>query len=116
MAQKAAQPFFVVRFRMVIPQLKSTAVMVALILVGVPMATCFHMYLSGELHGWEQLPDALNHASFTALMAACGWILFRSPFAGKITELLNTTTTPQGGTSTTSIKVSEPAPEPPKAA
>jgi len=101
---------------MVIPQIKSTATMVALILVGVPMATCVHLYFTGELKGWAGLPDALNHATFTALMTACGWILFRSPFAGKITELLQTSTTPAGATTTTSLKVSEPAPEPPKAA
>jgi len=92
---------------MMIPQVKNTIVAVGLILVGVPSATCLHLYLSGELRGWAQLPDALNHASFTALMTAVGWILFKSPFAGKITELLNTTTTPQGAVSTTSLKISE---------
>ena len=93
-----------------IPQIKSAAVSVAMILLGVPMATILHLYLSGELHYWSQIPDVLNHASFTAVMAAIAWIFLRSPFAGKFTEILQTTTTPSGKVTETSVKITEPNP------
>jgi len=95
-----------------IPQIKTSLLSVVAILIGVPAAECLHLYLTGELKGWAQLPDALNHSSFTALMAAIFWIFFKSPFAGRITELLQTTTTAGGLQQQTSVKITEPAAEP----
>lgn len=91
---------------MVIPQIRNTLAGVLTILLGSPAVTVFHLWLSGELKGWHDLPDVLNHSMFTASMIAIGWVLFRSPFAGKITEILQQTTTPTKQT-TTQVTISE---------
>lgn len=95
-----------------VPQIKNSVVAVLVILIGIPLAECLHLYLTGELKGWAGIPDALNHASFTGFMAAIFWIFFKSPFAGRITELLQTTTTPSGIQQQTSVKITEPTAEP----
>lgn len=91
-----------------IPQVKNTATTAAVILIGVPCAVCLHLWLSGELRGWAELPDALNHASFTALMSAIFWIFFKSPLSGKITEILQTSTSPTGEKKETAVTITEP--------
>lgn len=95
-----------------IPQIKNSIATVAVILVGVPAATCLHLWLTGELHGWAELPDALNHSSFTALMASVFWLFFKSPFAGKITEILSSTTSSSGAQKISSVKITEPEAKP----
>lgn len=96
---------------MTIPQVKSTALSVLAILIGAPLLTCLQLYWSHELHGWSDVPDALNHSSFSAFWLAIGWLFFKSPFASKFTELLQTKTYPSGATEQTSVKITEPAAE-----
>lgn len=81
---------------MVIPQLKNTAATVAIIFVGIPLLNCYLMYGNGDLQSWDMLPHALAHSSFAAFWACVGWLLFRSPWAGKLTELLMTQKTTKG--------------------
>jgi hypothetical protein len=69
-------------------QLRNPWLIVPLILAGNILLTCFHLWLSGELKSWAQLPDALNHASFSATMTTIGWIFFRSPWAAQIIEIM----------------------------
>jgi hypothetical protein len=100
-----------------VPQVKSSLVIVAVILVGTPLATLYTLNLTGEVHGFPGAWVIIQHSMFPAFMSAVGWILFRSPFAGKITEILQQSTkTDAAGAVTqkeTSIKITEPAPVPP---
>ncbi len=99
---------------MQIPQIKSTVKCVLIILIGSPIAGVYFAWQTGELHEWKQLPDALTHGGFAAVMLSIGWILFRSPYASKITELLQITPGPKGTAPTmTKLTISEPIPENP---
>lgn len=97
---------------MVIPQIKHTVTSIVLIFAGVPMLSCLHLYMLGELRHWNQFPDALNHSLFTAVFTSFGWILFKSPFAARFTELgVKEESKAADGTvvtKTTSVVVSEP--------
>lgn len=94
-----------------IKQIRNPWIITPLVLVGSFFTTCFHLYLSGEFKGWTDLPDVLNHASFTAFMTTVGWFFLRSPWAAKITEIMGTQTAPgpDGPTVTkTQVTISEP--------
>src|SRR5271166_4599720 len=95
---------------MVIPQIRNTLINLLLILIGGPLAGAYFAWQTGEIPDWRHLWAILQHGALASAMMAIGWLLMRSPYAGKFTELLSTTTTAQGATSTTSVKISEPAP------
>ncbi len=98
-----------------IPQVKNSLVSIAVIFLGIPVMNCYIMYGNGDLQTWTQLPHALAHSSFAAFWACVGWILFKSPFSGKLTELLVTQTASKGDLSTTKItKLTLSEPEAPK--
>lgn len=95
-------------------QIKNTAVIFLVILVGIPLATCLHLWMSGEfqactLTACVGLLDALNHSVFTSAMTAFGWLFMRSPLSGKITEILQTSTSPSGVKKETAVTITEPA-------
>ena len=74
-----------------IPQIRSTALSLLVILVGVPLATAYLQFLGGTLHNWTQLghavwPDGLFHSFWVAV----GWLFLKSPFASRISELVFT--------------------------
>lgn len=94
-----------------IPQIKSTLLNMLIILIGGPLLGAYFAWQSGELHGWSQFPDALTHGSFASAMLAIGWLLMKSPFSGRIMELLTTKETPDGAVATTTLKITEPEPK-----
>lgn len=95
-----------------IPQVKSTVLALVTILLGAPLLTCWQLHEIGELKTWSALPDALNHGLWSGLWFAVGWLLFKSPVAGKFTELLATSKAPDGTVKELSVKIQEPAKEP----
>ncbi len=97
-----------------IPQIKITLLNLLIILIGGPLAGAYFAYQAGELHDWAQLPGALLHGGFASFMLAIGWLLMRSPYSGRIMELLSTRTTPQGAKEETKLSIQEPVPDPPK--
>ncbi len=90
------------------PQIKSTVVNLLIILIGGPLLGAYFAYQTGELHDWAQLPNALSHGGFASFMLAIGWLCMRSPWSGRIMELLTTKTTPGGAKETTAVKITEP--------
>lgn len=95
-----------------IPQVKNAAITVLVILVGLPLFTVFQLNSVGEVHGFSGAWEIIQHTFFNTCMFALGWIFFKSPFAGKFTEILTQTSTklPSGVTKEqmTSITVQEP--------
>ncbi len=90
-------------------QLRNPWLIIPAVLIGNVLLTCFHLYLSHELKGWRDLPDALNHASFSASMTTIGWLFLRSPWAARITEIMATSSRPDGSTiSETKLTITEP--------
>lgn len=99
-----------------IPQIRSVAINLLVILVGVPIATAYLQFIAGTLHNWTQFahsiwPDGVFHSFWVAI----GWLFLKSPFASKLTELVFTkeqTATIGGVTnssgSTQTIKITEP--------
>lgn len=104
---------------MMIPQIRSAAVNILIIMIGGPLAGAYFAWQTGELTSWTQFWPAIEHGGLASTMMAIGWLLMRSPFAGKITELLQQakTTAPSGAVTekTTKVVLTEP-PEPPKTA
>ena len=99
-----------------IPQIKNTVTCILVILIGSPLAGAYFAWQTGELHTWSDLWVSLSHGAFAAVMLSIGWLLFKSPFSGRVSELLMTTkTTPQGTERTTSLKIAEPMPDVPVA-
>jgi hypothetical protein len=95
----------------VIPQIKSTVANMLIILIGGPLLGAYFAWQTGELHEWAQFPNALTHGSFASAMLAIGWLLLKSPFAPRITELLQTQTKPDGTVATSTLKIIEPEPK-----
>ena len=99
---------------MMVPQIKNTVVTLVVSLVGVPLFTVFQLNSVGEIHGFSGAWQIIQHTFFNTCMIAVGWIFFKSPFAGKLTEILQETNTsiPGGGVKqqTTSIKIQDPDP------
>jgi hypothetical protein len=98
-----------------IPQIKSTLAILLVIIIGTPLVTCLQLYSVGELQGgFQGFANAFVHGLFNATMLAIGWLLFRSPFAGKITEILQAskTITPSGAVTEQSTKVTVQDPTP----
>lgn len=89
-------------------QIRNTLYIFVAIGVSSVLLSAFHLYLSGELHGWHDMPDFLNHASFAAFMEALGWLFLRSPLSGKLTQILQQTQKPSGATETTKVTITEP--------
>lgn len=94
-----------------IPQLRNPWLIIPAILVVSVLTSYYTAYNSGQLQHWSQfqmvLPDFLLHA----VMQMAGWILLRSPWAGKITEILASSSAPgpDGPTTTTAkVTISEP--------
>lgn len=102
-----------------IPQIRSTITTVVVILVGVPVFTIFQLNALGEINGWAAAWTIVQHTFFNTCMIAVGWIFFKSPFAGKLTEIVQsvTATSPTGAMkqTTTSVTVSEPPAKAPDA-
>ena len=100
---------------MMIPQIKSTLLSIVTIMVGGPLMGAYFAWQTGELHNFNQLAVSLQHGAFGGVMMAIGWIFLRSPFAGRITELLATakSTQPDGTVKEEAAKmtISEPEPE-----
>jgi hypothetical protein len=65
----------------VIPQVRSVLGSVLLIAIMGPIGGVALASLGGELHGWKDIPVALNHGAFMSVGIAAGWIFFRSPWA-----------------------------------
>ena len=100
---------------MIIPQIRSVVINLLIILIGGPLAGAYFAWQTGEVPDWHHLWAILQHGGLASSMMAIGWLLMRSPYAGKITELLSTTTAPSGAVQTTAVKITEPAPSEPKA-
>ena len=99
---------------MMIKQARNPILIIPAVLVGSFFFTMFHLWLSGEFKGWADIADVANHASFTATMMTVGWIFLRSPWAGKITEMIGTQSVPGPGgptVSTAKVTISEPPTE-----
>lgn len=100
---------------MKVPQIRNTLLCVLTIMIGGPLMGAYFAWQTGELHSFAQLGSALQHGAFGGFMMALGWIFFRSPFAGKITELLSAAKTvePDGTVTEQAAKltISEPEPE-----
>ena len=91
-----------------IPQIKNTILCLVVILVGAPLSGAFFAWQTGELHSFQDLWIALQHGLFSAVMMAIGWILLKSPWAGRVTELVLSQKSAKGAESTTTLKVTEP--------
>jgi hypothetical protein len=91
-----------------IPQIRNTVACLLAILIGAPLLGAYFAWQTGEIHDFHDLGHALTHGLFGAVMMAIGWIFFRSPFGGRITELILSAKTAQGEEKTTSLKISEP--------
>jgi hypothetical protein len=91
-----------------IPQIRSVAINVLIILVGGPLAGAYFAWQTGELTSWSQFLSIIQHGSLASSMLAIGWLLMRSPYSARITELLSTTTAPSGAVQTTTVKITEP--------
>ena len=101
---------------MMIHQIRSTLTGVLTILIGVPLFTVFQMNSLGEisaLHPWADAWTIITHTFFNVCMIAVGWIFFKSPFAGKLTEIVQsvTATSPSGAVKQTDTKVTVQEPE-----
>jgi hypothetical protein len=92
----------------VLPQVKSVLLNLLIIIAGGPFLGAYFAWQTGELTSLQQLPGALQHGIFASIMMAIGWLLMRSPWAGKVTELLQVKTSPSGVVQETSIKITEP--------
>lgn len=94
-----------------IPQIRSTLTMVLTILIGVPVFTVFQLWTLGEIspmHPWQDASRIVAHSFFGTVMLAVGWIFFKSPFASKLTEIVqaSTATSSKGVVTQTETKVS----------
>jgi hypothetical protein len=96
-----------------IPQIKSTALNILMILFAAPLAYVFYAYTANQIHVWADVPAILNRGVFGAVMMAIGWLLMKSPFSTRITELLSTKTLASGAQETTEMKITESNPPPP---
>lgn len=97
-----------------VPQIKSTVLSVLVILIGAPLAGAYFSWQTGELHNFHELGNALTHGFFGAFMLSIGWVFFRSPFSGRITEVLMEARNQQGEQTKTTVKITEPeTPAPP---
>jgi hypothetical protein len=92
----------------VIPQVRSVLINILIILIGGPLAGAYFAWQTGELTSWSQFWPVIQHGSLASAMLAVGWLLMKSPYSARITELLNTSTTPSGATVTTAVKITEP--------
>lgn len=68
--------------------------------------------MNGELRSWADLPKAVNHAVFLALMLAIGWLGMASPYAARVRTLLSSIRTGDG--ETLEQKIEMPPAEPGK--
>lgn len=96
-------------------QIKKTATIFLVLLVGSPVSTCLHLWATGHFSGCRltycpELLDALDHAAFTSSAIAFGWLFMQSPFASRITQILETKDLPDGeGQVVTKVKITEPS-------
>ena len=97
---------------MVIPQVRSVLINLAIIVIGGPLAGAYFAWQTGELTSWSQFWPVIQHGSLASAMLAIGWLLMKSPYSARITELLNTSVSPTGATTTTAVKITEPIASP----
>ncbi len=94
----------------VLPQIKSTAANVIIILVIGPMAGCSLSYFNGELHTWTDIPKAIDHAMFASLLLAFGWIAMASPLGKRFQTLISAIrSTPSGEQQEMRVALDQPA-------
>jgi hypothetical protein len=91
-----------------IPQIKNTVLCLLVILLGAPLAGAYFAWQTGEIHSFADLWTALQHGLFSAVMMAIGWILLKSPWAGRVTELVLSQKSAKGAETTATLKVTEP--------
>ncbi len=96
---------------MMIPQIKNTILCLVVILAGAPLAGAYFAWQTGEIHSFQDLWTALQHGMFSAVMMAIGWVLLKSPWAGRVTELVLSQKSAKGAETTATLKVTEPPPE-----
>lgn len=99
-----------------IPQIKSTAFTMLAIFLLAPLFTAWQLQMMGEFHVTTRagLWDFCVHAATSSFWLSVGWLFVRSPFAGKITELLTAahSVAPDGTKTDKSAKliITEPSP------
>jgi Na+/phosphate symporter len=101
---------------MMIPQIRTTLTTVLIILIGVPLFTVFQLWGLGELHTFQAAWTFISHSFFNVCMVAVGWIFMRSPFASKLTEIVQSATSKSADGTVlkqvdTTVKVTEPISE-----
>jgi hypothetical protein len=69
--------------------IKNPIVILLVILIGAPLAGAYFAWQVGELTSWTQFTQIILHGSLASVMLAIGWLFFKSPWSGSITELLN---------------------------
>ena len=83
------------------------------VLLGNIALSMAHLYAIHEFTSWRQFPDVIDHASLGAFETTVGWFFLRSPWAGKITEIMGTMTTPgPEGPTVATLKVTTDEPKP----
>lgn len=94
----------------IIPQIKSTAINVCIILVIGPMAGIALTYANGELHTWKDLPKAIDHALFASVMLAFGWMAMASPLSKRFRMLASAVRTmPSGDVQEMRVSLDQPS-------
>lgn len=97
------------------PQIKNPWLICLVILLGSPVVTLYYLYEAGEVTSWVQMGLVLQHALPNALMAVVGWILFRSPWAAQISQLIISQQSQQGDVrASKETKVTLESPVPPE--
>ena len=72
-----------------------------------------HPTATGAIHVLFPVVDVIDHASLGAFETTVGWFFLRSPWAGKITEIMGTMTTPgPEGPTVATLKVTTDEPKP----
>ena len=99
-----------------VPQIRSTAYTMLAIFLLAPLFTAWQLQMMDEFHvtTWTGFMDYLKHASLSSFWMAIGWLFLRSPFAGKITEIMSAAhSIAPDGTQTnksTKLTITEPVP------
>lgn len=92
----------------VFKQIESTFWNMVIIMIGAPAAGIGLSFLNGEIHGWADLPKALDHGAFVGVMMAFAWLGMASPFSKKLRALLSSVRVSSDG-STLEQRVEIPA-------
>ncbi len=74
---------------MKIPQISKTWHSIALIFVMIPIGSVAIASDAGTIHTFSDVGSTLLHSLLTSVKVACGWIFFRSPWAGQFQGLLH---------------------------